>query len=94
MEGLHTNLSETHVGSDYARRGRQVWWTVYSLDRRFSTSLGLPNSLREEDITAPFPSTENMSLNAAGQALHISVCQLLGKIIRSKCSPNFIRSCS
>lgn len=85
VEGLHTNIQEINVGPEFARRGRQIWWTVYSLDRRFSTSMGLPNSLREEDITAPFPEVTNTSMSVMGQAIHVGICQLLGRIIRSMC---------
>lgn len=83
IEGLHTNTQADLLGDDYVRRGRQIWWTVYSLDRRIATAMGVPHSLLEEDITAPLPGSESTSINLLGQTLHIRICQLLGKVIRS-----------
>lgn len=41
----------------------RVWWTVYNLDRVFTSKVGLPIMLRDEDIDAPLPSMENLSNN-------------------------------
>lgn len=52
LEGLHTRLPEDQLGSDTVHRCRNLWWTLYIMDRHFSASLGIPASTSNANITA------------------------------------------
>ncbi|BCS23913.1 Zn(II)2Cys6 transcription factor [Aspergillus puulaauensis] len=51
LEGMHTQLPEEVLGATTVARCRNLWWSLYILDRHFSPSLGLPVTLQDSDIT-------------------------------------------
>ncbi|KAM0817413.1 putative Zn(II)2Cys6 transcription factor [Seiridium cardinale] len=51
LEGLHTQLPEEALGIETVTRCRDLWWTLYVIDRHFSSSLGLPMTVKDEDTT-------------------------------------------
>ena len=51
LEGMHTALPEDELSSDIVIRCRNLWWNLYNLDRYISTSLGLPMSVSDNDVT-------------------------------------------
>ncbi|KAL4942658.1 hypothetical protein BDV06DRAFT_235261 [Aspergillus oleicola] len=51
LEGLHTQLPEEVLGAATVARCRNLWWSLYILDRHLSPSLGLPLTTRDSDIT-------------------------------------------
>lgn len=51
MEGMHTQLPEEVLGAETVARCRNLWWTLYIMDRHFSSSLGLPMTTKDGDIT-------------------------------------------
>ncbi|QMW35971.1 hypothetical protein G4B84_011500 [Aspergillus flavus NRRL3357] len=59
FEGLHTHLPEEQLGAATVSRCRDLWWTLYILDRHFSYSVGLPMMTQDSDISTPIgpPST-------------------------------------
>ncbi|KAM0323301.1 hypothetical protein ACHAQA_008893 [Verticillium albo-atrum] len=44
LEGIHTQLSESELGHETVNRCRNLWCTLWILDRHISTSLGLSMS--------------------------------------------------
>ncbi|KAM5379070.1 hypothetical protein ACJA88_005630 [Fusarium oxysporum] len=53
LEGLHTQLPDNELGSETVTSCRDLWWTLYIMDRHFSSSLGLPMSVQDNDISTP-----------------------------------------
>ncbi|KAM0493873.1 hypothetical protein ACHAP8_008896 [Fusarium lateritium] len=53
LEGLHTQLPDNELGNETVTRCRDLWWTLYIMDRHFSSSLGLPMSVQDSDISTP-----------------------------------------
>ncbi|ATY65318.1 C6 transcription factor [Cordyceps militaris] len=51
LEGMHTNLPEHELGTGLTTYARDLWWTLYIMDRHFSSSVGLPMSVQDSDIT-------------------------------------------
>ncbi|KAI9712006.1 MAG: hypothetical protein M1820_001714 [Bogoriella megaspora] len=60
LEGLHTQLPVSELGAEMVNRCRNLWWSLYIMDRHFSTSLGTPMATQDNDITTllEYPSTE------------------------------------
>ncbi|KAF9694385.1 hypothetical protein EKO04_007231 [Ascochyta lentis] len=79
--GLHNELQASAVGDQLARRGRRIWWTVYTLDRKLSSSMGVPNCLRDEDISASLAVEQEADAEISGLVLHVRISQLLGNVI-------------
>lgn len=51
LEGLHTQLPEEDLGAATVARCRNLWWTLYIMDRHVSSSLGLPMTTRDREIS-------------------------------------------
>ncbi|OAR01680.1 hypothetical protein LLEC1_02195 [Akanthomyces lecanii] len=83
MEGLHTQLPEDELGSETVSRCRKLWWMLYIIDRHFSSSLGVPMTTPDSDITTQFDETETNGLvqHASTLRLQVSLSQLLSHII-------------
>ena len=79
-------MQASAVGDHLVHRGRRIWWTVYTLDRKLSCSMGIPISIRDEDITTPLSLADDIDFTASGLVIHVRICQLLGKVISSKAS--------
>jgi hypothetical protein len=88
--GLHKDLQADVGGDELVRRYRRLWWTVYTLDRRFSSSFGVPTSLQDEDITTPLPKPSDDDDEESGTArmLYVQICQLYGRVISSTLPPS------
>lgn len=85
--GMHTSMQIQDVGENVVYRCRKVWWTIYILDRRFSSLIGVPNSLHDEDISAPFPIFPDSQANTAVFALHVKLAQALGMVVKGRQCP-------
>ncbi|KAJ5439990.1 uncharacterized protein N7458_010988 [Penicillium daleae] len=51
LEGMHTQLPEEVLGAATVARCRNLWWSLYTMDRHFSPSLGLPMTTKDSEIT-------------------------------------------
>lgn len=67
-------------------RGRNLWWTVYILDRKFSSLMGNPPSIQDSDITVQLPSSSNFDQKPFSLAIHVELSQLIAQVINSKTS--------
>lgn len=57
--GLHRNITyDPKTNPTEIENRRRVWWTVYTFDRLCSSKLGHAVMIKDEDIDAPFPSSE------------------------------------
>ena len=88
MEGLHTELPEAEIGSDALNRGYNLWWTIYVLDRHLSTSLGLPTSIQDSDITTPLKSPREASAKDATLGLQVRMSQLVSTTLYGELQSN------
>ncbi|KAJ0284038.1 hypothetical protein CBS470a_007023 [Colletotrichum nupharicola] len=60
--GLHRNITyDPKTPPVEIENRRRVWWTVYTFDRLCSAKLGHPVMIKDEDIDAPFPSSDGLS---------------------------------
>ncbi|KAJ5585102.1 fungal-specific transcription factor domain-containing protein [Penicillium hispanicum] len=80
MEGMHTQLPEGVLGPATVARCRSLWWSLYTMDRHFSPSVGLPMTTNDSDITTlinpPSPSPKDLAFN-----LQIRITRMLSFII-------------
>lgn len=81
-EGLHTQLSEEQLGADVVARCRNLWWTLYIMDRHFSYSVGLPMSMQDRDISTPIEPCSTSHQDVA-LSLQAKLSHLLSSILTS-----------
>jgi hypothetical protein len=80
---MHTQLPEDVLGDATVARCRNLWWSLYIMDRHFSPSLGLPMALQDSDITtlinSPTSSLQNLTFS-----LQVRITRMLSFIIGSR----------
>ncbi|KAF2015228.1 C6 transcription factor [Aaosphaeria arxii CBS 175.79] len=99
--GLHQEVAESGIDSSLQKRRTEVWWSLYSLDRILSIKSGHAITIRDEDITLPFPTfTDSPCISSRDIILvkYTELARLLGKIgeeiykRRSHSAPKLISS--
>ncbi|KAL2860916.1 uncharacterized protein BJX67DRAFT_386196 [Aspergillus lucknowensis] len=82
MDGMHTQLPEDELGADTVSRCRNLWWTLYVLDRHISSSVGASMTPQDSDITTLLdPPTCSQSDATLGLLVRLS--HLLSYILSS-----------
>ncbi|KAJ4263491.1 hypothetical protein NW762_006310 [Fusarium torreyae] len=87
LEGLHTQLPDNELGSDTVRSCRDLWWTLYIMDRHFSSSLGLPMSVQDSDISTPVNPPNVGSQEDSARSLQVNLSHLLSVILTTLYKP-------
>ncbi|KAI0539141.1 fungal-specific transcription factor domain-containing protein [Xylaria digitata] len=80
-QGLHRELIGSDLTDEDKRRHYAVWWTIYILDRRFSSLMGAPNSIRDEDITVPLPDVGQNGYCAKAMGLQVALARLNAQVL-------------
>ncbi|KAJ4245268.1 hypothetical protein NW762_014138 [Fusarium torreyae] len=78
--GLHTDMQSASVGDRLAQHGRLLWWTIYTLDRKLSSLMGIPNAIHHDDISVPAPQMSETDIHLSALAINVKLSQLLGSI--------------
>lgn len=73
-----------HVDINHSRRCNTLLWISYALNKEFGTLVGGKSSIRNEDITAKFPSEISNSPSAASVTLQICSARLTATILTGK----------
>ncbi|KAL4862198.1 hypothetical protein BDV12DRAFT_207373 [Aspergillus spectabilis] len=84
MDGMHTQLPEDELGVDTVARCRNLWWTLYVLDRHISSSVGASMTPQDGDITTLLDPPNNASSQSdASLGLLVRLSHLLSYILSS-----------
>lgn len=83
-QGMHTNMESQYLAEHVVERSREVWWTVYVLDRLMSSLLGAPLALADEDITARLPSYPGSAQKSLALSMQIKTSGAFAAIQRSE----------
>lgn len=81
LEGLHTQLPEDRLGAETVRRCRNLWWTLYIMDRHFSYSVGLPMTTQDTDISTLIDPPDTCSYRDVALSLQAKLSHLLSSIL-------------
>ena len=82
--GLHRGMAAESCTEKFSARCRDLWWTVYILDRTFASLMGVPTSIQDEDITALIPSHYKTSPKTAALNIQVSLSRLIAKVLSSE----------
>ena len=81
---MHTDMQSQYVSGPIVQRCREIWWTVYVLDRQMSSLMGLPMAIRDEDISAGLPSFPSSPQKSKALEMHIKLSRVIAQILNSK----------
>lgn len=81
---MHRHVPEEVVGRELSARCNTIFWVVYLLDREFSSQIGGPSSIRDEDISARLPTHGKENVHAWNMSLHVELSRLVAQILTSK----------
>ncbi|KAF9890614.1 hypothetical protein FE257_005745 [Aspergillus nanangensis] len=76
-QGMHTDMPVEHLGDPLVQRCRKIWWTVYILDRQMTCLMGLPHSIRDDQLHHQLPSFPGNPQRAIALSLQIKMCQIM-----------------
>lgn len=83
-EGMHTDMPIAELGEAFVQRCRKIWWSIYILDRQMTSQMGLPQSIRDEDISCRLTDFSKSAQRTAGLKMQIKLAQIYADIARSK----------
>ncbi|KAJ5691546.1 hypothetical protein N7488_012281 [Penicillium malachiteum] len=83
--GMYTGMHSICLDQDYIQRCRLLWWTVYVLERRMSSLLGVTigiseDGIAEESMSASLPSLSRHFPKSDALHMQLTLCQILAKI--------------
>lgn len=81
---MHTEIQSHYMGETYVQRCRRAWWTVYILERRMGSLLGVPMAIAEESISTPIPTIPGPPQNSVALQLQVRFAQTLAMIDQSR----------
>ncbi|CAK7221442.1 hypothetical protein SBRCBS47491_004527 [Sporothrix bragantina] len=90
LEGMHTHLPEQELGEKVAAHARDLWWTLYIMDRHFSSSVGLPMAVQDSDVTVPLNLPSAGTAMDSARSLQVNLAHLMSIILTTVYKPNFM----
>ncbi|KAI0198963.1 fungal-specific transcription factor domain-containing protein [Astrocystis sublimbata] len=96
-QGLHREMVRGDRTDAEVQRNCAAWWTVYILDRKFSSLMGAPTSIQDEDITVGLPYSADNTHTEKALRLHVTMSRLLATVVDSvygvdgKLGPSFLK---
>ena len=86
IQGMHTDMPVENLGEPLVQRCRKIWWTVYILDRQMTSLMGIPQSIRDDDISCQLPDFVGSKQRAAALNMQIKLARIYGEMARSMSS--------
>jgi proline utilization trans-activator len=83
-QGMHTDMPVADLSEPVVQRCRKIWWTVYILDRQMTSLMGLPQNIRDDDITCRLPNFPGSAQRAAALDMQIKLARIYADISRSR----------
>ena len=84
VEGHHRAPPVEQLGQKLVDRCQNIWWTVYILDRKFSSLIGSPNAVKDDEITTPLSDPKSCDQKEAALSLHVRITQVITRVLDSK----------
>lgn len=82
-EGMHTNMQVEGLTEQHVQRCRNVWWTVYVLDRQMSSLMGVPIAVKDDDISAYLPTFSGSLLKSQALELNVKLSGIIAQILNT-----------
>ncbi|KAK4072126.1 transcriptional regulator family: Fungal Specific TF [Trichoderma harzianum] len=82
-QGFHRELIGASLTAKELNRHRRAWWTLYILDKRFSSLMGAPNCIQDNEITVLLPEPDHDQGDYQMFGLHVRLTRLLADVLRT-----------
>ncbi|USP74748.1 Zn(II)2Cys6 transcription factor [Curvularia clavata] len=86
-EGMHTDMPVSELGEAFVQRCRKIWWSIYILDRQMSSQMGVPQSIRDDEITCQLTHFPGSVQRTAALKMQIRLARIYADIARSVYGP-------
>ncbi|KKP07460.1 hypothetical protein THAR02_00381 [Trichoderma harzianum] len=86
-QGFHRELTGASLSVKELHRHRRAWWTLYILDKRFSSLMGAPNCIQDNEITVLLPEPDHNQGDCQMFGLHVCLTRLLADVLRKAFLP-------
>ncbi|KAH7310012.1 fungal-specific transcription factor domain-containing protein [Rhexocercosporidium sp. MPI-PUGE-AT-0058] len=80
-QGLNRRFDAQRITKQEFDHRSKLWWTVYVIERKLSSLVGVPPALHDEDIALTMPSIDPAHKTSLTMAFHIEVSSQLGQIL-------------
>ncbi|KAL7933028.1 hypothetical protein V8C35DRAFT_67699 [Trichoderma chlorosporum] len=82
-QGFHRQLADASLTTKELHRYQLAWWTIYILDKRFSSLMGAPNSIQDDEITVLLPEHSRDRRDYELFGFHVRLTRLLAEVLRT-----------
>ncbi|KAJ5411099.1 uncharacterized protein N7487_005458 [Penicillium crustosum] len=82
-QGLHREVDLEASVEESDTRYRSIWWTLYILDRRFSSLMGTPISINDADVTMGLPNSDISHHRCKTLAMHVRLSRIISNVLDS-----------
>jgi len=82
--GMHTDMPVQELGQPLVERCRKIWWTVCVLDRQMTSLMGIPQSIRADEMTCQLPDFVGCPQRRAALQMQIRLSHIYADIARGK----------
>lgn len=84
VHGFHMSMNPDPTDTEEKSRRRDIWWTVFVLERRMSVLMGIPLSIRDQDIFTPLPNFPESGSRTEAAIIHVKLSKAFGQVVDSK----------
>ena len=83
VHGYHTNIPSGTLDERETQRSRNVWWTVFILERQFTVLMGVPLGISDDEISTPLPAYPDSPHKSTTMTMHVRLSQAFGQVMDS-----------
>ncbi|KAL1608129.1 hypothetical protein SLS60_003068 [Paraconiothyrium brasiliense] len=80
-------MPAAELGEAFVQRCRKIWWSIYILDRQMSSQMGVPQSIRDDEITCQLTHFPHSPQRTAALKMQIKLARIYADIARSVYGP-------
>jgi proline utilization trans-activator len=82
---MNRRFDAYHLPPQHFEHRSNLWWTIYIIDRKLSSLVGVPTALHDEDIALPMPPIDVAHKQDSTFALHVELSSQLGQMLNGQC---------
>ncbi|KAB8270034.1 fungal-specific transcription factor domain-containing protein [Aspergillus minisclerotigenes] len=81
VHGYHTNIPSGTLDERETQRSRNVWWTVFIIERQFTVLMGVPLGINDNEISTPLPAYPDSPHKSITMTMHVKLSQAFGQVM-------------
>lgn len=85
--GLNRRFDSQRITRKEFEHRSRLWWTIYIIDRKLSSLIGVPPTIHDDDIALPKPTIDTDNGKEIAMAFHVELSSQLGQILNGQLFP-------